>query len=400
MSLHARREMLFAAFERYRKSDKAGKSRTLDELVELSGYNRKYAMELLSARNQPPPPRQRGASVVVPRRRKYGPEVEQSLKDLWEVTGGLCPKRLMPFLPELIDALERTGEPTACHRTKQKLLGMSVATAERILSRLRRSHEHGLSTTTAGTLLRHQIPIRTYEDWTEGKPGFFEIDLVAHCGNTVLGEYVHTLTMTDAFTGWTECFAVWNKGRVGVTTAIETIRKRLPFPLLGIDSDNGSEFINYHLKAYCDERKITFTRSRPYKKNDQCHVEQKNGAVVRPLAGYARYEGEQAAAHLNALYAVDRLCVNFFEPSMKLIDKIRTGAKVKKVYDEPKTPWQRLQGSGVLKTEFEQLVHKRYLTLNPAKLRRELSELEFGLRKHAMNNPAPDSERAKPDEQE
>ena len=204
----------------------------------------------------------------------------------------------------------------------------------------------------------------------------------------MLGEFVHTLTMTDAYTGWTECVAIWNRSRLSVIAAIEIVRKRLPFPLLGIDSDNGSEFINHSLKAYCDEHGVTFTRSRPYKKNDQCHVEQKNGAVVRPLIGYARYEGEQAAKHLNQMYAVDRLCVNFFEPSMKLIDKVRTGAKVKKVYDTPKTPWQRLTDSGTLSPDFQQKIQQHYLTLNPAKLRRRLNDLELDLRKHAANNPS------------
>jgi hypothetical protein len=388
MSLHARRELVLAVFERYRKSNKSDKSRILNEFVEASGYNRKYALELLSARNNPRLRRVEKAAAALVRQRRYGPELAQPLNQLWKASGGICPKRLMPFLFEFIPAMERGGEVDLCPQVRQKLLSMSIATAERILSQLHRSHEHGLSTTTAGTLLRHQIPIRTYEEWTEGKPGFFEIDLVAHCGNTVLGEFVHTLTMTDAYTGWTECVAIWNRSRLSVIAAIEIVRKRLPFPLLGIDSDNGSEFINHSLKAYCDEHGVTFTRSRPYKKNDQCHVEQKNGAVVRPLIGYARYEGEQAAKHLNQMYAVDRLCVNFFEPSMKLIDKVRTGAKVKKVYDTPKTPWQRLTDSGTLSPDFQQKIQQHYLTLNPAKLRRRLNDLELDLRKHAANNPS------------
>ncbi len=388
MSISARRELRQAVFKRYRAASKSDKSKILNEFVEATGHERKYAITLL---NRPPSANARSAAkrIVLPRRRRYGEEVEQPLRTLWAVSGQLCPKRLVPFLPDLIAALERCDEITLCPRIRQKLLGMSIATAERILSRIRRSQEHGLSTTAAGTLLRHQIPIRTYEDWTEGKPGFFEIDLVAHCGNTVLGEYIHTLTMTDSFTGWTECVSIWNKSRFSVISAIETVRKRLPFPLLGIDSDNGSEFINHPLKAYCDEHKITFTRSRPYKKNDQCHVEQKNGAVVRPLIGYARYEGEQAAAHLNQMYVVDRLCINFFEPSMKLIDKVRTGAKVKKVYDTPKTPWQRLKDAGAPRPELQQKIQHKYLALNPAKLRRELDDLERDLHKHAVNNPVP-----------
>ena len=336
MSLNARRELLLAIFDRYGKARKSEKNQILNEFVQSSGYNRKYALELLRLRNDPRDLVAVKSTFVVLRRRKYGPDVERPLLVVWRVSGGLCPKRLMPFLPEMIAALERSDEIVLSPGVKQKLLTMSVATAERILGRMRRSLEYGLTTTKAGTLLRHQIPIRTYADWTEAKPGFFEIDLVAHCGNTAAGEFVHTLTMTDAETGWTECFAIVNRSRTCVVAAIEAVRRRLPFPLLGVDSDNGSEFINHRLKEYCDSHKITFTRSRPYKKNDQCHVEQKNGAVVRPLVGYARYEGEEATAHLNRLYAVDRLCVNFFEPSMKLIDKTRTGAKVKKIYDDPK----------------------------------------------------------------
>ena len=389
MSFHARRELLLAIFDRYGGAGRSDKNQILNEFVKTSGYNRKYALELLRRRNVPRHLPDVTAAVFSPRRRKYGTDVERPLLTMWKVSGGLCPKRLMPFLPELIAALERSEEIVLCPWVKQKLLAMSIATAERILGRLRRSHDFGLTTTKSGTILRHQIPIRTYADWTEARPGYFEIDLVAHCGNTAVGEFVHTLTMTDADTGWTECVGIANRGQICVVAAIETVRKRLPFPLLGIDSDNGSEFINHHLKGYCDRHKITFTRCRPYKKNDQCHVEQKNGSVVRPLVGYARYEGLEAADYLSRVYAVDRLCVNFFEPSMKLIDKTRTGAKVKKVYDQPKTPWQRLRESDALNGAQKERIQKRFLALNPAKLRRDLDDLELGLRKYAVNNPAP-----------
>jgi hypothetical protein len=389
MSLNARRELLLAIFDRYGKARKSDKNQILNEFVQSSGYNRKYALELLRRRNDPRDMVTVKNTSAVLHRRKYGPDVERPLLVVWRVSGGLCPKRLMPFMPEMIAALERSEEIVLCPWVRQKLLTMSIATAERMLSRARRSLEHGMTTTKAGTLLRHQIPIRTYTDWTEARPGFFEIDLVAHCGNTAAGEFVHTLTMTDIETGWTECIAIVNRSKICVVAAIEMVRKRIPFPLLGIDSDNGSEFINHHLKSYCDERKITFTRCRPYKKNDQCHVEQKNGAVVRPLVGYSRYEGEEAAAHLNRLYAIDRLCVNFFEPSMKLMDKTRTGAKVKKIYDDPKTPWQRLQDSGILSDKAKARMEKRFLALNPAKLRRDLDDLELDLRKYAVNNPPP-----------
>jgi len=212
-----------------------------------------------------------------------------------------------------------------------------------------------------------------------------EIDLVAHCGGTAGGDYLYTLTMTDICTGWTECIVIVNRSQVSVSTAIEKIRLRLPFALLGIDSDNGSEFINHHLKRYCDERKITFTRCRPYKKNDQCHVEQKNGAVVRPLVGYARYEGVEAAAHINKLYAVHRLALNYFEPSMKLTGKSRLGAKVKKTYDQAKTPLDRLIAFGLLCETARKKLEERFQQLNPAKLRRDIANLEMGLRRFSVD---------------
>jgi hypothetical protein len=216
-----------------------------------------------------------------------------------------------------------------------------------------------------------------------------EIDLVAHCGGTAAGQYLYTLTMTDICTGWTECFALINRSQVTVEAGIDLIRRRLPFPLLGIDSDNGGEFINYHLKRYCDQYNITFTRCRPYKKNDQCHVEQKNGAIVRRLAGYARYEGAEASIHLNKLYSTYRLSLNFFEPSMKLISKCRVGARVKKDYDVAKTPWERLQSycsqnENFMKDEDCVRYCKRYLALNPAQLRRDIEELEMGLRRFSL----------------
>lgn len=382
MSLKSRREFTAAVAPRYKEARKSQKSVILDEFVESTGYHRKYAISVLEQALLSPCP----SGLARPtrcRRRKYGANIEQPFLALWRFSGGLCPKRLVPFLPEFIEVLERFDEISLCPGVKDKLLLMSVSTAERMLQRLRRSFERGIGTTLPGNLLRQQIPIRTYEEWTEHRPGFLEIDLVAHCGGTAAGDYCYTLTMTDIYTGWTECIAVPNRGQIAVCAAVETGRKRLPFPLLGIDSDNGGEFINGFLKSYCDERKITFTRCRPYKKNDQCHVEQKNGAVVRPLVGYARYESLEAAAHLNRLYTVHRLCLNYFEPSMKLLDKSRVGARVKKKYDQPKTPFARLVETISDKVKQEARL-KLYRPLNPAQLRRDLADLEAGLRRFAV----------------
>ncbi len=386
MSLQARREFAAAVAPRYHKASKIGKGQILDEFVEATGYHRKYAIVVLEKSSRFPA-RQTGPLPPRSRRRKYGPEVEQAFVRLWRISGCLCPKRLMPFLQELITILERFDEIRLCPAAKEKLLQMSLSTAQRLLQHARRSHERGISTTLPGALLRQQIPIRTYEEWTENRPGFVEIDLVAHCGGTAAGDYCYTLTLTDICTGWTECMAICNRGQIAVRDAIETVRKHLPFALLGIDSDNGAEFINHVLKAYTEEHKITFTRCRPYKKNDQCHVEQKNGAVVRPLVGYARYEGPAAAAYLNRLYAVHRLCVNYFEPSMKLVSKTRNGSQVKKTYDEARTPLARLLP---LLPETRQVARRTfYQTLNPAQLRRDLEELEMGLGRFTIASPSP-----------
>ena len=385
MTKVSRRELASAVSSRYHSSVKSDKTAILNEFVSSTGFNRKYAMSVLKEVRLRP-------SVIGPadptrrtRSCKYGPDVAHAFMTLWRLSGGLCCKRLIPFLPDLVEALERFDELTLCSPTKEKLLLMSISTAERILRQERRSHERGISTTRAGELLRHQIPIRTFEEWSDECPGFFEIDLVAHCGGTAAGDYLYTLTMTDIRTGWTDCAGLINRSQITVQAGIEAIRKRLPFALLGIDSDNGAEFINYHLKRYCDERGIKFTRCRPYKKNDQCHVEQKNGAVVRPLVGYARYEGPEAAEHLNRLYAVKRFCLNYFEPSMKLLSKSRRGARVKKDYDQPRTPFQRFIET-ISDEQKQQTLMEYYRTLNPAQLRRRLAELEAGLRRFTIGS--------------
>ena len=379
MTKVSRRELASAVCSRYYSAGKSVKTSILDEFVSSSGFNRKYAMLVLKEAWLDRP---RVGAVSRPSRlrsRKYGPEAAHAFMSLWRLSGGLCCKRLVPFLPDLVEALERFDELTLCPPIKTKLLSMSVSTAERILREERRTHERGLSTTRSGELLRHQIPIRTFEEWSDLSPGFFEIDLVAHCGGTASGDYLYTLTMTDIYTGWTDCMALTNRSQITVQAGVEIIRKRLPFALLGIDSDNGAEFINHHLKRYCDDRGITFTRCRPYKKNDQCHVEQKNGAVVRPLVGYARYEGQEAADHLNRLYALKRLCLNYFEPSMKLVAKTRQGARVKKEYDQPRTPFQRFVET-ICDENKQQTLTTHYHTLNPAQIRRAMTDMEAGLR--------------------
>jgi hypothetical protein len=288
----------------------------------------------------------------------------------------LCGKRLAPFLPELVPALVEEGVLALRPAERALLVGLSAATIDRRLRpfRLQRRGQ-GWGTTKPGTLLKQQVPVRTYTPWADQRPGFLEIDLVAHCGPTTEGFYLNTLDATDVCTGWTECAGVWGKGQRAVFAALEAIRARLPFPLLGLDSDNGGEFLNAHLVRFCTAHEITFTRSRPYWKDDQAHVEQKHWSVVRKLVGYGRYESEAALAQLNRVYELLRIWTNFWQPSLKPIAKERDDAtgKTRKTYDEARTPYRRLLASGVLDAAPEQALAETFAAVGPAALHRRLA---------------------------
>ena len=368
MSLDSRRELLAVTAPRYRTAHRAERSCILEEFVASTGYHRKYALTLLNHPLSKAPARTKRQRV-----RHYPLAVQQALITCWHATNGICSKRLVPYLPELVAVLERQGELHVEAETKRRLLALSAATADRLLAAERKlAKPHGLGTTKPGTLLKDSIPIRTFADWDDMRPGFSEVDLVAHCGDSTQGEYVHSLTLTDVATGWTECLALRNRGQQVVFAAIVRARAQLPFPLVGIDSDNGGEFINAHLLRYCQTEHLTFTRSRPYKKNDQAYVEQKNWSIVRHLVGYGRYEGAAACEALGCLYEVVRLYVNFFQPSMKLVSKERVGAKVKKRYDAATTPYQRVLDSPQVTDEVKEALQRQYLTLNPVTLLRQL----------------------------
>jgi len=354
---------------RYLHTSKKGKGKILDEFTKVTGYHRKAAIRLLHRVNQPGTNRKRGRS------RQYNAAVVGALRAAWEATDRLCSKRLHPFLPELVKVLRRHGESTLTPEVEAQLCRMSPSTIDRLLRPWRRlGGRRPFTTTKPGSLLKSSIPIRTFADWQENQPGFLEVDLVPHCGESGEGFYLTTLSGVDVATGWSECIGVWGKGQGRVGAAVHRIRQRLPFPLIGLDSDNGSEFINQHLYNYCSRERITFTRSRSYKKNDSCHVEQKNWSVVRRLVGYDRYNSRSALEALNRLYDLTRLYVNFFQPVMKLVSKTRHGAKVHKVYDRAQTPYQRLLESGVLKETKRQELAATYYGLNPVLLLRQINE--------------------------
>jgi len=303
--------------------------------------------------------------------------VQQALIRLWKLLDYLCGKRLVAALPETLEALERHGEIQLSEEVRGKLLRMSAATMDRLLAGEKKKFRlQGRSGTKPGTLLRHQIPVRTFADWDEARPGFVEVDLVAHEGGNAWGDYCQTLDLTDVATGWTELVAVRNKAQVWVFEALQEVRQRLPFPLLGLDSDNGSEFINHHLRSYCEQEGITLTRSRPYRKNDNCFVEQKNYSVVRRHVGYQRYDTEADVELLNELYKQLRLYVNFFLPSQRLVEKIRQGSRVQRRYDQARTPYQRVLESPQVTETCKQELRAEYADLNPAELDRKIRRLE------------------------
>jgi hypothetical protein len=304
----------------------------------------------------------------------YRGDVVRVLEQIWEIYGRICSKRLRPFLPEAIKVLEHFQEIELSPETKALLLKISSASIDRCLRPARFKSPHGLSTTKPGSLLKKSIAVRTFTAWSEERPGFMEIDLVAHCGNTTEGQYLNTLTSTDLCTGWVALDALQHRSQHAVREAIQRMRQRLPFPLLGIDSDNGSEFINDLLYRYCLAEQITFTRSRPYQKNDQAHVEQKNWSVVRHTVGYDRWETEQECTLLENIYADLELYVNFFQPSFKLIAKERIGNQTIKRYDTAKTPYQRVLERQDISLEAKARLVNLYIQLNPAELRRRIDQ--------------------------
>lgn len=367
MSQQSRKELVEAMRNRYLRAGRIEKTHMLDELVAVTGFHRKYANRVL-VKGYPLGRERRG------RKRVYTGAVIHALVVIWRVCGCICGKRLHPFLEEMVTALERHNELVLDEETRRLLLQISASTIDRKLARFRQQQGKGLSTTKPGTLLKQSIPIRTFADWEDTRPGFVEADLVAHCGESVAGQFLHTLTTVDVATGWTECFIIRQRNQRVVSAAMDALRQRLPFPLLGIDSDNDGFFINGTLKRYCDGNHITFTRCRPNKKNDQCHVEQKNGDVVRRNIGYRRYTSDEAADLLTAIHDDLHAYINFFQPMRKLIFKKRSGAQVYKKYDIAKTPHQRALASDEVHPIVKVRLKLEYEQLNPAALRRRLDE--------------------------
>ena len=377
----------------YKRAAKRRKGEILDSLIQVTEYNRSYASRVLRQRAKPKVVgrlRKGGVRITLvedertkrnrpPRRRprKYDKQVVVALRKVWVICDCICGKRLGPYLAEIVPLLERLDELKIADEVRKKLIEISPATIDRLLAPVRKRYQlKARSNTKPGTLLKHQIPIRTFSDWDELRPGFVEVDLVSHEGGDPKGDYIQTLDMTDVCSGWTETQAVKNKAQVWVFAGIEKAKERFPFAILGIDSDNGSEFINAHLLRYCCENKITFTRARPYRKNDNCFVEQKNYSVVRRAVGYRRHDTEEELEVLNELYDHLRLYTNFFQPVMKLVGKIRIGSKVKKKYDRARTPYRRVVESDFVPQQAKEVLREEYATLNPVKLKQKIITLQ------------------------
>ena len=364
---------------RYAKASKIERGRMLDELCALAGYNRSYAARRLRARARgPAPPLRRRL-----RPRTYTAELMPALRKIWAVLDHVCGKRLAAVMEPTIEALCRHGEIGLTAEQRELLVRASPATLDRLLAPERgRLRVKGRSLTKPGTLLKGQIPVRTFAEWDRSRAGFLEIDLVAHEGGDPRGEFAYSLCATDVASGWTEARVVRNRARRWTFEALLDIRAQLPFALLGLDSDNGGEFINNHLATWCAGEEVTFTRSRPLNKNDCCFVEQKNWSVVRRETGYGRYDTEAERDLIALIYADLRLYVNYFLPSVKLLAKERQGAKVRKRYDVPATPYRRLLELGALDEQTAASMKEHYLGLNPAELRRRLTDNERRLMRH------------------
>jgi hypothetical protein len=360
---------------RYDRGSKAQRTVVLDELCALTGWHRDHARKALRAAPGPGQerlPRKRREPVLI-----YDERVLAALRVCWATLDGPSGKRLAPALPQLVAALRRHGELDLDEDTAALVLRMSAATIDRRLAPDRQAAQlKGRALTKPGSLLKSQIPMRTWADWDEHHPGFVEIDLVGHEGGDNNGDFACSLTVTDIATGWTEVRTVPNKAARHVFTALLEIQAALPFPLLGIDSDNGSEFINHHLLTWCTDQHITFTRSRPANSNDGCHVEQKNWDITRRTVGYWRYDTPGEIAVLNQIWLALSPLINLFTPQQKLATKTRVGAKVTKTYDTARTPYQRLLSHpGALDDTDARHLAALLTTTNPAAARRQVGQL-------------------------
>ncbi len=371
ISTETRKELLEALVYRYRNSPKKDRTRILDEFVAISGYHRKHAVRLLSGK-------QRDSGKQRSSRRIYDEAVKEALIVTWETADRICGKRLKSILPDLVAAMERHGHLSLAPEIQARLLSASASTIDRLLGPIRsevRSRRRRRKPSKANVA----IPIRTFADWKSPNPGYFEIDFVLHCGDSTAGSFIHTLVATDVCSGWTECVPLLAREQSLVVEGLELLIRQIPFPVLGIDSDNDSAFINDTLLDFCRRHKLEFTRCRSYHKNDQAWVEQKNGSVVRRLVGHQRFSGFVAGQTLAHLYHHARLYVNFFQPSFKLREKTRDRGKEKRTYYQPATPCARLLAHAEVDDKIRETLRHQQRQLDPVELLHRVREGQAAL---------------------
>jgi hypothetical protein len=382
----ARWEYFRVVYGRYRKAESKAKGGMLNEFCLNTGYHRKHVIRLLNG----PPPGKR--EEVRPRGRKphYRPAVITLLAAIWEASGYPWSVRLKAILPNWMPWIRQRYQPS--RETERQLLGISARQIDRRLRGKKSQCKRRLyGQTKPGTLLKHHIPVKT-DSWSVTTPGFAEIDLVSHSGNSGEGEFAYTLNLTDIQSGWTESRALLGKGQEGVREALEEIQGGLPFDLLGLDSDNGSEFINWHLERWCQQRQIQLTRGRPYKKDDNAHIEQKNWTHVRKLLGWERYDSRAAVEAMNDLYRQElRLWLNLYLPSVKLVKKVRVGSKVRRVYDAPQTPLARVMVSASTHSDQIAVLKKLRASLDPFQLGKVIERKIEGIYAMANHKHSPEA---------
>lgn len=380
LSLATRRELIKAIGDRYRAAPLVEKKRILDEFIGVTGFHRKHAIRALRKTAE------HTIEQAPQRARIYDEAVLEALRILWEAADRICGKRLKAIIPTLVDAMERHGHLRFDPGVRSLLFKVSAATMDRLLKPTREAAKGKRRRSHINTPLRKSIAVRTFNDWNDPPPGFFEMDMVAHCGKSVAGSHAYSLVLTDIASGWTEAAPLLVREQSLITETVEGIRVKLPFPMLGLDVDNDSAFINETVVNYCKDQKIELTRSRAYKKNDQAWIEQKNGAVVRRLVGYGRLEGVRATASLGKLHEVARLYVNYFQPSFKLESKTRDGAKVRKKYHLPATPHERLIADARVTERCKNRLRQTFSMLDPIELLNQLRAAQSGLAQHEVGS--------------
>jgi hypothetical protein len=372
ISRQARAEVLRALRERYQQAAKQEKTKVLDEFVAVAGCHRKHAIRLLTTNGSA------GPGAVAGGRKTYDEAVREALIVLWEAADRICGKRLKAVLPSLVAALEEHGHLALDAAVRRRVLLASAATIDRLLVNVRNNTSRRKKRKTS-TKPSRQVPIRTFADWKEPSPGYLEVDFVAHGGSSVEGIFVWSLAATDVCSGWTEVVPLVAREQSLVAEGLEVMRRQFPMPILGIDTDNDSAFINETLLAYCQQQKLEFTRSRAYQKNDQAWIEQKNGSVVRRFVGYERFSGLVAGQCLAQLFQAVRLYVNYFQPSFKLQSKVRVGAKVKKLYHKPAPPCERLLDHGSVVEAAKERLRTERSRLDPLELLHRIREAQSAL---------------------